>query len=201
MVKHRGESAEYALSQHQVGEVLKVCQDSEDRILVGLQLFMGLRIGECVHMNATWVTQEGDLRIPQQQACHCAECVRVRDGMWTPKTKAGARTIPIPQRMKKDLAELFKVRPYGLDMSRQGLYYRTKNILKRARVKFKGLSGDTGFPHCLRSTCASMLVVGEINEFHLCYIMGWSDINMAKHYVQLFRVKPKAIQAVRNIFG
>jgi len=103
--------------------------------------------------------------------------------------------------MRKDLAVLLKVKPYGLGISRIAMYYRTKAILKRAGVKFKGTAQHTGFPHCLRATCASMLVEGGMNEFALSYFMGWADINMAKHYVQMFRVKPKAMQEAREIFG
>lgn len=198
---HRGNSADYALSQPQVKAVLAACSDTIDRVIIGLQIWCGLRVSECVHLNSTWITQEGDLRIPFQMRCNCAECARQRDGLWTPKTKAGARTLPIPKQLRKNLSELLKVKPYGLGLSRQAIYYRTKTILKQARVKFKSTAQKTGFPHCLRSTCASMLVEGGMSEFALTYFMGWSDINMAKTYVQMFRIKPRAMEEARAIFG
>ena len=199
----RGDSAQYALSQTQAKAVLAACADTVDKVIIGLQLFCTMRVGEVVHFNASWITATGDLKIPERQKCGCAVCARhpKHAGTWTPKTKAGARTLPIPKQLRKDLSTLLKVKPYGLGLSRQSIWLRTKAILKKARVKFKGTAGNTGFPHCLRATCASMLVEGGMNEFHLCYLLGWADINMAKHYVQLFRVKPKALQAAKDIFG
>ena len=199
----RGDSAQYALTQPQAKAVLAACADTVDKVIIGLQLFCTMRVGEVVHFNASWITATGDLRIPERQKCGCAACAKhpKHAGTWTPKTKAGARTLPIPKQLRKDLSTLLKVKPYGLDLSRQSIWLRTKAILKKARVKFKGTAGNTGFPHCLRATSASMLVEGGINEFHLCYLLGWADINMAKHYVQLFRVKPKALEAAREIFG
>ena len=152
-------------------------------------------------MRADWITQDGNLRIPNQQACNCAECARVRGGEWRPKTKAGARTLPIPQRMRKDLNELFKMKPYGLDVSRVGLYYRTKTILKRAKIKFRGLSGGTAFPHALRSTCFNMLCAGGISAVDLCYYAGWRDISIGSHYIQVAQAKEGALKAGKAIFG
>ncbi|GAH08425.1 unnamed protein product, partial [marine sediment metagenome] len=164
----RGESAEFTLSQTQVQALLSACNDLDERVTINAQLFLGLRVGEVAHLRADWVTQEGNLKIPSQQVCRCAECARERGGTWHPKTKAGARTVPIPQRMKKDLSELFKAKPYGMEVSRIGLWGRTKRILKRARITFKGLSDNTAFPHALRSTCATMLAVGGMSPVGLC---------------------------------
>jgi len=199
--KKRGESAEYALSSHQVEEVLAACLDIDERVTIGLQLFLGLRASECVHANASWITQEGDIKIPSQMTCNCAECARVRGGMWRPKTKAGARTLPIPKRLHKDIAELLRLKPYGIGVSRVGLYYRTKTVLKRAKVKFQGLSGNTGFPHCLRATCFNLLIEGGMSPAGLCYFAGWSNLSVASHYLTLVRAKKLALTEARAIFG
>lgn len=201
MSPKRGESAEYSLNQEQVQRALEVCQDLEERVTIGIQLFLGLRISEAGHMRADWVTQQGNLKIPSQMACNCAECTRTRQGTWRPKTKAGARTLPIPQRMQKDLAELFKIKPYGMEISRIGLYYRTKRILKRAKVKFKGLSDNTAFPHALRSTCATMLAVGGMSPVGLCAFMGWKSIAIGDHYIRAAHAKELALKEARAIFG
>lgn len=200
-IRKRGESANYALTQEQVQRALSNCRDNTDRVIIGTQIWLGLRVSELVHLRADWITEQGDLKIPLQMACNCSECTRIRNQLWTPKTRAGARTLPIPKQLRKNLSELLKVKPYGLGLSRQAIYYRTKTILKQARVKFKSTAQETGFPHCLRSTCASMLVEGGMSEFALTYFMGWSDINMAKTYVQMFRIKPRAIEEARAIFG
>lgn len=197
----RGDSADYALSEHQAEAALKACLDLTDRIIIKCLMFLGLRVSELCHMNSTWITAEGELRIPTAQKCNCAECARNRGGEWRPKTKAGARTVHIPERLRKDLSELLRMQPYGLNLSRIGVWYRVKTILKRANVKFPAPAGKTGFPHCMRATCASMLVAGGMNELSLTYYMGWADINMAKTYVKMFQVKPKAMQEAKEIFG
>lgn len=153
-------------------------------------------------MNSTWITAEGNLRVPTAQKCNCAECARNRGGEWRPKTKAGARVLHIPERLRKDLSELLRMQPYGLNLSRIGVWYRVKTILKRANVKFPAPAGKTGFPHCMRATCATILAAsGVMNEFELSYYMGWSDINMAKHYVDIARTKPGALKKAKEVFG
>jgi len=200
-VKRRGESADFALSTHQVEEVLKACMDLDERVTISLQLFLGLRASEAVHMNANWITEQGDLKIPMQMTCNCAECMRQRGGTWRPKTKAGARTLPIPKRLRKDLSELLHLKPYGLGVSRVGLYYRTKTVLLRAKVRFQGLSSNTGFPHCLRATCFNMLAQGGLSAVGLAYFAGWSNIAVASHYISVIQARGAALKGAREIFG
>lgn len=190
----RGESADFTLSQEQVKKVLAVCKDLDERVTIGLQLFCGLRISEVVHLNSSWVTQDGNLRVPISQSCNCAECVRLRGGTWKPKTLAGARTLPIPARIRKDLVELFRTKPYGVGVARSGLYYRTKTILQRARVKY-------GFPLRLRATCATMLASGGMSAVNLCYFMGWKNIAIGEHHISVVKAKEGAIQQSKEIFG
>lgn len=199
--QRRGDSAEYALTQTQVKTLLSVCRDTEEKVTIGMMVFCGLRISELTHMRADWITQDGNLRIPNSQACNCAECARVRGNEWRPKTKAGARTLPIPQRMRKDLVELFKAKPYGLGVSRIGLYSRTKTILRRAKVKIRGSASDIPFPHALRATCASMLAAGGMSAAHLSYFMGWKSIAIGDHYIRLSTAKNGALKQAREIFG
>lgn len=198
-MKRRGESAEYSLSQPQVQALLVACHDLEERITIGCQLFLGLWISELVHMRADWVTDDGNLKVPSFQACNCAECARMRGGEWRPKTQA--RTLPIPKRLRKDLAELFKIKPYGLDVSRVGLYYRTKTILKRARIKFRGLPGNTGAPSCLRDTCFNMLAQGGMSAVNLCYFSGRKSITMGEHHTKIAQAKAGALEQGKAIFG
>jgi len=151
-------------------------------------------------MNVNWITESGDLKIPTSQVCNCAECSRVRHGLWKPKTKAGARTLPIPKRLRKDLSELLRLKPYGLGVSRVGLYYRTKTVLLRAKVKIKGQSSEA-FPHALRATCFNLLIEGGMSPQGLCYFAGWSNIAIASHYISLVRAKGLALEEAKRIFG
>ena len=198
----RGHSVLYVLEETQVWATVGACHDLIDRIIIKSPLFLGgLRVGEMTHMGDDWITSEGKFRIPSFMPCNCAECARVRDGGWKPKTPAGARILYVPKLLREDLAELFKAQPYGLDISRQAIWYRTKRILKEAKVRFRGLSGDTGFSHCLRATCATMLAATDINEVALCYYMGWSDINQAKPYIQMVRGQTGAFKWAKELFG
>lgn len=199
--RRRGESANFALSQTQVQALLAACLDLDERVTIGCQLFLGLSVSELSHMRSDWITQEGDFRIPFEQACNCAECMRARKGTWRPKTRAGARTLPIPKRIRKDLSELFRLKPYGLGVSRIGLYYRTKTVLLRAKVKFQGVASSTAFPHALRATCFNLLVEGGMSAAGLCYYAGWSNIAIASHYISLIRAKGLAAKEAREIFG
>ena len=196
--RKRGESAEYALTEAQVKAVLAACQDIDERVTIGCQLFLGLRVGELAHMRADWITDDGNLKVPGFQSCNCAECVRMHGGTWKPKTKAGARTLPIPKRLRRDLAEMFKIKPYGMEVSRVGLYYRTKVILQRARVRHKGLACNTAFPQALRATCARMLANGGMNPINLGYYTGQNSITVMEHLLQ---AKQGAIEQGHVIFG
>lgn len=196
----RGESAEFSLEPPQRERLWGACTDLDERVTIGLQMFMGLRASEACHLQTDWITEEGHLRIPFQMPCNCAECSRNRSQIWKPKTKSGARTIPIPQRLKKDLAELLKVKPYGLGISRVGLYYRTKTVLHRAKVKIKGTSSQA-FPHALRATYAMSLAEGGMNAGNLCYLLGWTDLKVAEHYIKIAKLKESAIKEARAILG
>lgn len=200
-MRTRGDSAEYALTQHQVKEVQAACQDLTERVVIGCLLFLGLRISELVHLRADWITNDWNLRIPTQQACNCAECARYRSNQWRPKTKAGARTLPVPHRIRKDLTDILKIKPNGLGISRIGLYYMVKRVIKRSGVKHKGLANDTVFPHALRATCFNMLVEAGITAPALAYYAGWSNIAVASHYITISRAKSAALKEVSQIFG
>lgn len=199
----RGESADYALTAKQAQAALKACHDLIDRLIIKLGVYLGLRVGEMVHMNEDWITQQGAFRIPRVQKCNCASCLRnpKHPGEWWSKTPASAATLPIPEPVKKDLTELLRVQPYGLGISRQAIWMRTKDILTRANIKFKGTARDTGFTHCLRATCASLLAAGGMNALEIATFLRWEDSNMAKVYVQMMQVKPLAFKKVKEILG
>ena len=203
MSKRRGHSVLYVLEQPQVQATLVACHDLIDRIIIKCPLFLGgLRVGEMTHMGSDWITSEGKLRIPSFMPCNCAECMRERKGGgWKPKTLAGARILYIPKLLRGDLADLFKIQPYGLGISRVAIWMRTKRILKEAKVRFRGLSGDTGFSHCLRATCATMLAATDINEAALCYYMGWSDLKQARPYIKLVRSQTSSFKWAQETFG
>ena len=197
----RGDSAEYALEEDEVPRALGACIDLEERIIIKVPLYLGLRVGELAHMKAEWLISNGELRIPPVQSCNCAECRRFRGGEWRPKTEAGIRTLAIPRPVLSDLQEYLARKPQGLETSRVTLNLKTKAILKRAGIKRKGLAKEAPFPHALRATCATRLAGAGIDSAALSYIMGWASIRVADHYIRVSRARALAAQQIRRIFG
>lgn len=195
----RGNSADYALTQSQIVKLLAACKDIEDRIIVGVPLFLGFRVSELAHMRADWI-DEGNLRVPSSQKCGCGECLK-KGGEWRPKTKAGIRTLPITSQIRKDLFAFLGTQPDGLQISRVTIWEKTKEVLLRAGIKHKGLANGVSYPHALRATCATMLANGGMSAAGLSYFMGWSSIKIGDSYIRLATAKDGALKQAREIFG
>jgi len=197
---HRGDSAEYALSSADAQKLLSACVTIEEKFIIGCQIFLGLRASELAHLNHTWVTSEGNIRIPAFQSCNCAYCSK-RDNQWRPKTKAGARVLPISTPLRAVFSKFMELSPDGLGFSRITVYYKTKQVLKRARIIRKGLAKDTIFPHALRATCASLLAANGMDAAALSAFMGWESIAIADHYIRTSVARDSAIRQAKAIFG
>lgn len=196
----RGHSAQYSLQPNQVKAVMDACSSLEERVTVGTMLYLGLRTGEVGHMKQGWITHEEKLRVPMNQTCNCASCQK-RGNTWKPKTRSSARELHIPEIIKPDILEYLNKNPNGMDLSRQAIYHRVKDILQRSNVKFKGTARGTGFSHALRSTYATMLALGGIDALSLCYAMGWSSIKVADAYIQAVKARKTSQERVSQILG
>ena len=198
----RGPSEQYVLNADQREKLLAACEDNRDRVIIKLPLFLGLRAGEAIHARTTWIDSEQNLRIPPEMRCNCDTCAKRRNpGIWKPKTARGARTIAIPEYVKADFGPFLAEHSLGLGMSRFAFHHRIKLLMGRARITFPGLGGDTGFPHILRATCATMLAEGGMSAIHLCYAMGWKDLQQGQHYVNQAAMKTGATDSAKKIFG
>ena len=202
MVK-RGPTEHYCLTETERANVLDACSGPEERVIILLPLYVGLRASEAIHLDARWINDDGNLRIPYQMVCRCLECSRRNKnrGHWVPKTKAGIRELGIPKLVSSELDPFLAQYPAGLNMSRFAFYRRVKKVLRHAGVVIPGLGGDTAFPHILRATCATMLAAGGMNAPQLCYHMGWGDIGMADRYINRASMRATAPAAARSIFG
>ena len=170
--------------------------------MVKLPMFLGLRAGEACHVSVRWIDSDQNLRVPEQIPCDCGSCAKRKDpGIWKPKTKRGARTIGIPEFVAEDLGPFLATDPAGLRMSRFSFHHRIKTLMKRAQIKIPGLGDDSGFPHILRATCATMLAEGGMTALHLCYAMAWKDLQQGQHYVHQAEMRKGATKAAREIFG
>uniref|UniRef100_A0A6M3JNV3 Putative site-specific tyrosine recombinase n=1 Tax=viral metagenome TaxID=1070528 RepID=A0A6M3JNV3_9ZZZZ len=196
----RGDSAEYALNSEQADKLLRTCTDLRERIIIGSMVYMGMRISELLHMQSHWLTDDDCVRIPSRQECTCSSCLKRKGGIWTPKTKAGAREIPIPKSLIKDFDSFYRQHPNGLSLSRGMVWLHVKAILKRAGVRSKWLAKGTIFPHALRATSATLLAAGGIDSAALCYYMGWTDLKVGEHYIKLAQARDSALRQARQIF-
>lgn len=156
-----------ALSDQQVEELINACRSDFERFTITTLLFTGMRVDEFSNMKKYWVDLEKMLiNIP------------AKDGEWKPKTKAGARAIPIIEpRLKYELKKFFKSN-LAVDKERTTIWRLVKNVAKRTDIK-------KIYPHALRSTFATMLIYKGISEGTLCSVMGWSDIKTAQSYFKL----------------
>jgi len=186
----RGRSEESALNEGQLKRLWNVCKEPTDKVLVGLCAFTGLRVGEAIHLNASWI-KEGCVVIPSSMPCNCWEC---KGGDWHPKTKAGARTIPLPSILKPVLMDYLRAHPEGLKMTRQTANNRVKALQEKAGLPHI-------FPHALRASYATLLSIKGMNAAELCVVMGWSRISMGEHYIQLTQAKAGVKQKIKEIFG
>ena len=196
----RGDSANYALDWADAVKVLSACECLEDFIVVGVPIFFGLRVSELAHLRADWVHGE-ELRVPLEQKCSCHECIIERDGVWHPKTMAGTRSLPIVKPIRNNLLNFLRHHPNGLGMTRQWIHKRTKYLMKKAGIRARGPSQDTGYPHALRATCASLLAGAGMSAAYLSYFMGWKSIQVGDHYVKLATAKEGAVKEATRIFG
>ena len=92
----RGPSHRYTLNPDQVRAITSAPESLAEAICVKVPLFLGFRVGELVHLNASWNATMGEIRVPASMWCPCSDCAkRKSNGEWKPKTKAGVRVLPI----------------------------------------------------------------------------------------------------------
>ena len=191
----RGASELYVLEADQVRALLQEAQGVEDRLILQLMLYVGLRVSEVAHLNNSWVKGD-EIRIPLSQTCDCINC---KSGEWKAKSKASNRVIPVPVSIMRDLTEYLRQSPRGFTLTRQALWWKIKQMSKRANIRVRGLSSDTIYPHVLRATCATILASKGMSVAALCYVMGWQSIEVGQHYISIAKAKQDAQEQFRKI--
>lgn len=196
-MKKAGRSEEFALTQKQLTTLWHKCHDLIDKVLVGLCGFCGLRVGEATHLTLDWIRQQ-EIHVPRSMPCDCSDCMRRKKGtgVWTPKTTAGAREVPItPEFFKPVLNEFLKYRPQGLKMGRIAAYNRIVKLGKRAGIPIKV------FPHSLRATYITICGENGMDAAQIAVLVGHGDIQAIASYLKIIRVRPIAKERVKQIFG
>lgn len=192
----RGKSEQYALDESQVAALFNEAESFENLLMLKLMAYLGLRVSEIAHLRADWI-HEGEIRIPPSQLCDCSNC----KGEWHAKSKASVRSLPIPNIIADDLYTFLGHSPTGFNRTRQALWWKVKQIAKRAKSQIKGPSGDTVFPHALRATAATNFATKGMSAVALCYIMGWAELEMGQHYINIAKAKSEAHKQMKEILG
>jgi len=177
------DAKENALTQAEVvafEQAIKTDKQAYIYILCGI---FGMRIGEVVHCKLDWFDlTEGreSIKIPRQMKCDCTECKnRPNKGVWSPKTRAGARTIPA----RICLSYFYSAHEYlkngGSVGTQRACRYMIHVIAKRAKIP------HTVFPHALRATAATKIAaMQDMNSVRITNIMGWESIKIADEYIR-----------------
>lgn len=165
---------------------------------------LGMRAGEIAHMKAEWVNwRRNMITIPYYEECTkgrdgclCGYCEQkaaqkvahdsdltieqARASMWSPKTDAGAREIPIDATPRAEMViEDFFDRFDEWPVSRQAINRR----VNRAAEEASGIEVEAVYPHALRATAASYWAANGLDVFALKAMMGWAQLSTAKVYV------------------
>ncbi len=152
------------------------CADLIDRYLLTALVYCGVRVSELAHMKAIWWTGEA-IKVPKQEPCSCVRC-KAR-GYWTPKTKAGARVIPVRPFYRPLFDNYFKQNS-GTNLGERAIQLRLKRIARRA-----GLTDVNVFPHAFRATLASHFAGMGVDQWVMKEFFGWSSIVSADAYIQV----------------
>ena len=166
---------EDALNPVEADMLLVACNSLLDELVVRLPYYAGMRIGEVQHLKVTWLNWEhGYIEIPARQLCQCYECLKWRQGIWSPKSRAGIRSLLITPEIEPYLRQLGE----GVNRSRQALEQRFERIRQRA------MPTVPAYPHCLRASFATRLAEQGMSAPSLTYIMGWQTLSPAESYIQ-----------------
>ncbi|MFH1031633.1 MAG: tyrosine-type recombinase/integrase [Chloroflexota bacterium] len=170
-------SKQDALNETESRMLLNGCVDLLDNLVVRLPLYAGMRIGEVAHLKASWLDFKKMLiTIPARQLCNCPECSRRKQqGIWTPKSDAGQRALPITRELEPYLRQLGND---GIARSKRSLEFRFQKIRERSGLKKRC------YPHALRATYLTGLSEMGISAPSLTYLAGWSSLRPSESYIQ-----------------
>jgi len=207
-MKKRGSAKEHVPTKEEFEKLLDACElteePSEYRFFVLVMGIIGMRIGEIGHMKENWVDSEREkITIPRHEPCRCKYCKKQLKKSrspqeklkkyWSPKTKAGARSIPFG--FNHEVREILK----EVIPKYKGSPFDTRQI----EVRFRYLAELAGLshihPHALRAYAVTNFAYAGINAATLQTIMGWTDIETAMKYIA--RSGALAEKEFERVFG
>lgn len=185
-------SKDHILTETQSKAFLEAAILPKDKVIAHLAVVMGMRESEIAHIRKEWL-KEDMLCIPVSQLCSCGECLRLRNGIWTPKRPMSIRDLPMPPHIQELLGDYF--RSYNaLGVTRVTVYNRIMRLLQQIGVQ-------DAYPHSLRATCATNLAANGMEAAPLCYFMGWAILAYAQHYIRIARARGEARKQIVKMYG
>jgi len=192
----------------------------ETRTVVLILGRLGLRVGELVHMDESWIDwRRRMIEIPQYDGCEkgrdggvCGYCQQLAEQQanhneelsldevlahrWQSKTDAAARSIPFDFDSRIEITvERYFDRFDEFQTSKSGVDRR----LAKAVDHVDELNINEIYPHCLRATAASYHASRGLDAISLQSLMGWADLSTAHRYVRRSGDRTrKALQSVHS---
>jgi len=178
---------EDALEEEDIEKLIGACSNKLEKLIIIGLIYTGMRVSEFSHFKAGWIKwQNNIIQIPSQMPCSCPEC----RGSWKPKSKNGARIIPIiDERLRAVLRNYFTLYD-DIKMHRSTIFRKVREIASRTDIKNKV------YPHSLRATFATMLAYKGVSAGTLMTVLGWGRIDTAQHYIQKSGIR--AIEELRE---
>ena len=171
-------SREDALEDNEVDMLISAAK-GHDRDIITMLIFTGMRVSELTHMTKDWIKwQKEIIQIPGES------------NEWKPKTKAGARTIPIIDKRLIEALRSYFYHYEDIGYSRQTIWNKVKKAAENTKITHKV------YPHALRATLATKLAHLGISATSLQHIMGWADLKNAEKYIKASGAR--ALEEVRS---
>jgi integrase len=159
------------------------CISIEENLVLSLMVFTGLMVSEFIHMRRSWLdVREGIIRVPVSQPCSCRACAG-RGGVWRPKTGSGNRAVPIVPEVEACIIDYFAANDDIITLVpyRELAWRIVRTIGQRCHLK--------SFPHALRATFATLAAGSVPEELVIAHVMGWKNLDMARHYIKMAGTK------------
>lgn len=166
--------------------------DGQDRLLVLLMLYCGLRFQEAAGLRRFRV----DLLRKRLQV---AKVQPRKGGEKRPKTDAGTRAVPIPDDLVVELSLHIPAPDDRLVIvGRDGGRVRSENWRKRVwlpAVKAAGLQDPQPTPHDLRHTYGSWLAEAGVPPHEIAALMGHASLRSVERYIHASEARHERARA------
>jgi len=193
--KHDAKTKKNILTDEEVSRLLKACRGLDEKLVIYVLLFTGMRVSEFIHMRQSWIKSDF-IVIPESQPCslhpECRKRRKVKDwsnagkktfikNLWRVKVPDAARSIPLLPETKSVLEEFFSRHKAISEVVPDRI--KAWNIVKRV-ARRAGLKKRV-FPHVLRGSFASILAGKDFDALSIQAVLGWKSVKTADEYIRI----------------